>query len=320
LDQWILSLLHQLQVDVTSHMDNYDLVRASRPFISFINELSTWYVRRSRDRFKAADEEAKTGLAVLGYVLVELSKLLAPFTPFIAERIYKDLTGKESVHLVDWNEAGYKYLSEEEKKLLSDMEAVRQVVELGLAARKEANIKVRQPLEYLAYKFKSKNEKPLHLQEATGANFEETINQATEASFDALSENLEKILAEELNVKGLQFAPEIEVMPETVFKENQEAAVLLSVRISPELKEEGLARELERQVQELRKKFGFKVGELVDVYYNTSDAALEMALVERFDRRKTYVGQIKKELEVEADYEIQVEIEGRPLWLGLVKI
>jgi isoleucyl-tRNA synthetase len=103
LDQWIVALLHQLQFEATKNMDAYDTVRASRPILKFINDLSTWYVRRSRDRFKAGDEEAKNSLKVLGYVLVELSKIMAPFMPFISEKIYKDLTGKESVHLADWN-------------------------------------------------------------------------------------------------------------------------------------------------------------------------------------------------------------------------
>ncbi len=295
LDQWILALLHQLHIDVTTNMDSYDTVRATRPMMQFVNELSTWYVRRSRDRFKGGDAEAKEGLAVFSFVLVELSKLMAPFMPFVSEYIYKDLTGLESVHLADWTEDGYQLLNTVEKKLLTDMDKARAVVELGLSARKEANMKVRQPLEYIAYKLKGTDEEPL-------------------------SETIEKIISEELNVKSVQYAPELEQLPETLLKESVEAAALLSLALTPELREEGLARELERQVQELRKKFGFQVGELIDLYYNTSDLTLEMALIEKFDRKKTYVGQIKKELEVETEFETQVQVDGKPLWLGIIKI
>src|SRR6185312_16077801 len=112
----------------------------------------------SRDRFKAGDEEAKNSLKVLGYVLLELAKVMAPFMPFISENIFRDLTGKLSVHLADWYKDGYEAMSTEELALISKMELVRGVVELGLSARTEAKMKVRQPLEYVVYKFKSADE------------------------------------------------------------------------------------------------------------------------------------------------------------------
>ena len=295
LDQWILANLHRLQIEVTKNMDAYDTVRAGRPIGQFITELSTWYVRRSRDRIKGGDDQAKEAAQTLAYVLVELSKLMAPIMPFIADYMYKDLTGEESVHLVNWNNAANTELSETENLLLSKMDTVREVVELGLSARKESNTKVRQPLGYLAYAGKG--------------------GQAMD-----LGAELEKIIAEELNVKEVHKASELAPLPETIFKENADRAVLLSTNITPELKEEGLARELERQVQELRKKFGFRVEDLIDLYYNTSDASLEMALVNKFDRKKTYTMQIKKELEVETDFEAQMEIEGKKIWFGIVKI
>ncbi len=295
LDRWILGLLHQLQTEVTKHMDNYDTVRSSRPILQFINDLSTWYVRRSRDRFKAGDEAAKESLKILGYVLLELSKLMAPFMPFISENIFRDLTGKESVHLADWSQEGYVPVSAEEQALTAKMELVREIVELGLSARTEAKMKVRQPLEYVVYKFKSADEMPL-------------------------DKELEQILAEELNVKEVNLVPEIAAMPETIGREDNNVQILLSVKLTPELKEEGFARELERQVQDLRKKFGLNVGDLIDLYYNTSDATLEMALVDKFDRKKTGVVQVKKEVEVEPDAEAQVKIEDKAIWLGITKV
>lgn len=301
LDQWILASLHQLQFEFTKQMDAYDTVRAGRPIIKFVNDLSTWYLRRSRDRIKENNSDSQDALRTLAYVLIELAKVMAPFMPFISEHIYRDLTGKESVHLADWNTAaGYAELSAQESELLNKMAVLREIVELGLSARKEANIKVRQPLAYLAYKFKT--------------------SAAAGVEPQSLGAELEKILGQELNVKEIQFAPELAELPDSKFKESADVAVLLGTALTPELREEGLARELERQVQDLRKKFGLKVGELIDLYYETKDAELETALVTRFDRKKTYVMQVKKELEVEPDEEIQVEIESKPIWLGIVKI
>ncbi len=295
LDQWIVGLLHQLQVEVTKNIENYDTVRASRPLLKFINDLSTWYVRRSRDRFKAGDEEARNSLKVLGYVLLELSKLMAPFMPFISEKLYKDLTGKESVHLSEWSSDSIVDVRSEEEDLIKQMDVVRDIVELGLSARTEAKMKVRQPLEYLVYKFKSEN-------------------------VPVLGPDLERILAEELNVKEVNAVPEVSTIPETILRESNDVQVLLSVKLSPELKEEGYARELERQVQDLRKKHGLNVGDLIDLYYNTTDASLELSLIDKFDRKKTGVVQIKKELEVEPDAETQVVIDEKAIWLGLTKV
>jgi L-ribulose-5-phosphate 3-epimerase UlaE len=94
----------------------------------------------------------------------------------------------------------------------------------------------------------------------------------------------------------------------------------LDIELTPELQQEGLAREMERQVQDLRKKSGLKVGELVDVYYNTQDESLAKALVDGLDRKKTFVNQIQMSLEVEVDYETQAELNGQLIWLGIAKI
>ena len=141
LDRWILAKLQQLNSEVTENLEAYDMVRAARPITSFINELSTWYLRRSRDRFKEGD---MGGINTLGYVLREFSKLIAPFMPFVAEEIYRNVGAeKESVHLEDWPKIEKKLVNE---KIISEMETVLAIVEKGLAARAEAGIKVRQPL------------------------------------------------------------------------------------------------------------------------------------------------------------------------------
>jgi isoleucyl-tRNA synthetase len=309
LDRWILALLHKTQIETTERLDKYDLARAGKPLQAFVTDLSTWFVRRSRDRMKTGDSAAVEALNVLGYVIAELSKLLAPFTPMVADYLYKDITGKESVHLADWSiKAAATALSEIESQTLSAMEAAREIVELGLSARKEANMKVRQPLAELVYFAKP--------QSTTSKS--DSGNSAA----DLIGSEFEQIIAEELNVKAVRRADanagaEHE---QAILKESANFAVSLSVEITPELREEGLARELERQIQDMRKKFGLQVGDMIDVYYNTADASLEMALVGSFDRKKTYVMQVRKELEVETDFEAQVEIEGMTIWLGITKI
>ena len=103
LDRWILAKLDFLIKEVTEQAENYNLIKAARPLLGFVQELSTWYIRRSRDRFKTESEDKQQAVQTLNYVLFELSKLMAPFMPFLAEHVYKAVGGaKESVHLEDW--------------------------------------------------------------------------------------------------------------------------------------------------------------------------------------------------------------------------
>lgn len=148
LDRWILAKLGELNREVTKGYENYDLNKATRPLGRFVAELSTWYVRRSRDRFKAEGSDKDEALATLRYVLTELSILMAPVTPFIADHIYRKLDGgKESVHLEEWPESAA--LTRGEHDLLASMADVREVVEDALALRAKAGVKVRQPLAEL---------------------------------------------------------------------------------------------------------------------------------------------------------------------------
>jgi len=215
LDIWILSRLNQVNIDITKSLDEYNTVHATRAMRGFIGDFSTWYVRRSRNRFKSEDvEDKKYALSVTRHVLIEFSKLIAPVMPFIAESIYcgaqeNEAGEKESVHLCDWPEAG-----KIDTKILDDMKEVRNIVSLGLETRATAGIRVRQPLRALAIKH---------------------------SALEGKSEFLELIKAE-VNVKGISFDP--------IIKD----AVMLDTVLTPELKEEGLLRELVRQIQALRKK------------------------------------------------------------------
>ena len=144
LDIWILSRLHQLIAEVESNLDAYDISSAIKPIIPFIEDASNWFVRRSRRRFWKGEDDADKQLAyeTLHYVLVRLCYVLAPFTPFLADEMYANLTGdNESIHLKDWLPAG-----RVNELVMNDMEEVRDFVNQGLGLRAKARLKVRQPL------------------------------------------------------------------------------------------------------------------------------------------------------------------------------
>jgi isoleucyl-tRNA synthetase len=144
LDIWIVSRLHQLVANIEKNMDGYNIPDAMNQILPFIDDASNWFVRRSRRRFWKSEDDGDKEMAyrTLHYVLVRLSYTLAPFTPFLAEELYHNLTGdKESVHLKDWLPAGHV-----NELVMNDMETVRDYVNQGLSLRAKAGLKVRQPL------------------------------------------------------------------------------------------------------------------------------------------------------------------------------
>jgi isoleucyl-tRNA synthetase len=252
LDQWILARLNQVSLDVTGSADKYELDRAIRPFNDFVDDLSTWYLRRSRDRFKLASpvggsadlKDKNQAIETTRYILEELAKLLSPVTPFYADELYqkvKSLSGAESVHLTAWPEAGG--LSKAEGKIITDMVEVRKIVTLGLEARAKANLKVRQPLSKLKIKsYKLKVE-----------------------DWGLYSD----LIKDEVNVK------------EVVLDNNISAEVELDTVITPALKEEGMVRELLRGIQDLRKQEKLSPGDAVSLQIMTDPAG--EALVRKFE-------------------------------------
>ncbi len=224
LDKWIIARLNQLILGVTKNLDEYDAYLASIQISDFINDLSLWYVRRSRDRVGPSAQDAADKLAfhtTMHRVLTTLMQILAPFTPFISDEIYINLTGDESVHLSDWPVASP--LSPSDQTLIDDMKIVRKIVELGLSKRKEAQIKVRQPLRNI------------------------TIGIPT----PPLSPELTKLILDEVNIKS------------AIWTENQELDVELNLTIDAQLQEEGSLRELIRQVQEARKQSGVGLSQYI---------------------------------------------------------
>ncbi len=154
LDRWIIARLNKTIREVTVAMNKYELDRATRPIGDLVEDLSTWYLRRSRDRFKSDDLKDRTqAMETTRYVLEEMSKLIAPSMPFYAEELYqkvKCLSSEESVHLASWPEVVTE--TPEEEKLIAEMAEVRKMVTFGLEARSKANIKVRQPLAQIKVK------------------------------------------------------------------------------------------------------------------------------------------------------------------------
>lgn len=185
LDKWVRSSLHTLIRDVTNALENYDVLGATRPIQDFVEQLSNWYLRRSRRRFwkSESDGDKRAAYATLYECLVGLSKLLAPTMPFIADELYLNLVGSvqkdagESVHLSEWLEFDPAVIDE---KLNAEMNLVMRLTSLGHAARNKANRKVRQPLSEVAFSV---------------ANLEE----------ERIATNYAELLADELNVKKVRF-------------------------------------------------------------------------------------------------------------------
>jgi isoleucyl-tRNA synthetase len=219
LDVWILKKLEILMDTVTQSLENYDSFTAATQIEIFVSDLSTWYVRRSRDRIGPTVDNSPDKDAcyqTLYNVLVILSQILAPFTPFLSEEIYCNLTQKESVHLSEWPMVDQRS-KVKDQKLMQEMEFVRKVCEAGHAKRKELGIKVRQPLK----KFKVQNSK------------------------FKVEDELVKIIKDELNVKDVE-----------VIEGEGELEVSFDTQMTDELLAEGKARELIRQIQQKRKELG----------------------------------------------------------------
>jgi isoleucyl-tRNA synthetase len=226
LDKWILSRLKETTKLVTESFDSYEPSKASSACEAFMDDLSNWYVRRSRSRTgtQAPSEEDRNSFYSTTYHVLEVfSRLIAPITPFISDVIYTNLTHKKSVHLSDWPTV--ESLSNDEHKIISDMATLRDIVEKVHALRKEKQIPVRQPLAKV---------------EVTGI---------TKPLYDGLND----LLKDEVNIK------------EVVLKPGNEFEIALDTNITPELASEGQMRDLVRQIQEERKKLGTALDEMVDV-------------------------------------------------------
>ncbi len=235
LDRWIIARLNETVEKIAEGMENYTLPPVCHAVTHFINDLSTWYIRRSRKRFKEKGE--KNARETTGFVLFQFAKAIAPVMPFLGESVWQEVTGKEfrekeeSVHLSVFPSFDKKLI---DRKLLFEMEKVREVVSLALKERAEAGIKVRQPLSSLripALSLKIKERK------------EEMIG----------------LIKEEVNVK------------EVVLDKKMKEGVILRTEVTPELEKEGAVREIVRAVQAMRKEAGLTPKDSVTLFYNADE-------------------------------------------------
>jgi isoleucyl-tRNA synthetase len=288
LDIWIISRLHQLIAEVDKHMQAYDLPNATKPIMPFIDDASNWYVRRSRKRFWKSDSGPDKQMAyrTLHYVLVQLAHVLAPFTPFLAEELYKNLTGGESVHLNNWPETG-----DINELSVSGMSLVREVIKEGLSKRATVGIKVRQPLSYAV----------------------------VEDSDKRLSPELNLIIAEELNVKEVRIAAEL--YSHTNDKDHKTVTVreliILNTEITPELEREGLAREVIRMVQGARKEAGLEVDDRIALCLEAAGELAKAIADHRSDIETETLATITEE--VQESFEKTETVESRKLKISFSK-
>ncbi len=296
LDIWIVSRLHQLVAEVERHMDTYNIPDALSPMLPFLDDASNWYVRRSRRRFWKSEDDGDKNDAyrTLHYVLVRLSYILAPFTPFLAEELYHNLTGDdESIHLKDWLPAGAV-----NEQVLADMSRTRELINNGLSLRMkqdehQASIKVRQPLQFAAY---------------AGVK---------------LAEYYEQIMAEELNVKEIRWIENLDEhladydVTEGVIK--PENWIEISKQLTPELKREGLMREVIRHVQSARKKAGLQVDDRIELGITSSDAEITQAVDVFTDTIKAETLAVKLGSAADDMEKYDVKVDGKPVEIYLKK-
>ncbi len=287
LDIWIVSRLHQLITEVEQGLDNYNLQDATKPILPFLDDASNWYVRRSRRRFWKSEDDGDKNDAyrTLHYVLVRLSYMLAPFTPFLAEELYHNLTGdNESIHLKDWLPAG-----EIDNSMLRDMNALRTAVNDGLSKRASEGIKVRQPL--------------------ASVKLINTISQDTPAE---VAQFLIDIAKDELNVKSVEIVADSE-------SESAQPSVVYDLTITPELKREGLMREIVRHVQSVRKQAGLQIDDRIVLSISSDDSEISQAVDAFADVIKSETLAVELNSVVNESEKYDAKIEGKLVEISLKK-
>ena len=287
LDIWIVSRLHQLITEVERGLNNYNLQDATKPILPFLDDASNWYVRRSRRRFWKSEDDGDKNDAyrTLHYVLVRLSYMLAPFTPFLAEELYHNLTGdNESIHLKDWLPAG-----EIDNSMLRDMNALRTAVNDGLSKRASEGIKVRQPL--------------------ASVKLINTISQDTPAE---VAQFLIDIAKDELNVKSVEIVTDSE-------SESAQPSVVYDLTITPELKREGLMREIIRHVQSARKQAGLQIDDRIVLSISSDDSEISQAIDAFADVIKAETLAVELNSAADKSEKYDAKIEGKLVEISLKK-
>lgn len=298
LDVWVVSRVHELGKEISENMERYDIPNAMKGILPFLDDASNWYVRRSRRRFWKSEDDGDKNDAyrTLHYVLLYLSHLLAPFTPFLAEELFLKLTGGElgeSVHLRDWPKVG-----KVDETVISRMFLVRERINEGLAHRAAAKLKVRQPLS--------------------------SVRVLDEES--VLDDDSKDIIAEELNVKQVTVASEqlsdVDAYVATLGLKTFTPYTVLNLNVTPELKREGMVREVIRQVQSARKAAGLNVDDRIKLELVTNDTELDKAIDEHRDTitTETLASELAMAGSAKAEgYTTDANIDGAALAIALEK-
>jgi len=363
LDKWILARLNQLVERVAESINTSDPFDGTLAAGAFLDDLSKWYVRRSRRRYwkSELDNDKNNAYATLYHVLVTFIKVLAPFIPFLTEVMYQNLVGAvrpeayESIHHTAWPRVDSSAMDED---LLDQMTLARRVASLGLSARKSANLKTRQPLsKVLVHADKDILRSELVdivVDELNVKQFEFVKEETTLVQYKVLPDN--KILGPQFgaqfpqvkaalaaadptlvatSVKAglpvvLQVAGEpVELPPDTILVNTEPmpglavagdkyVTVGIDATITPELKAEGLAREIVRRVQEMRKNAGFNIEDRITTCFQAGEQ-----LVRVFETWGEYIAaetlttQLLNTPPVEGAYVVQLELEGETLILAV---
>ncbi|MDX9971273.1 MAG: isoleucine--tRNA ligase [Candidatus Gracilibacteria bacterium] len=335
LDKWIISELSRLNISVSEKLDKYDIADAGEEFISFLDSLNNWYIRRSRRRFWKSqnDGDKMSAYSTLYRVLKEFTMMISPFIPFTAEEIYKNLTGEESVHLATWPEV---LEGDLDLKVINKMRFLRSVVNLALANRAKNKIKVRQPLniakivknqefdlneadldvikeeinvkkveivsDYHEFADENISVNAKLLGPKYGAEVQNIIKAARNGDFKVVEGGFEvggfKLFGDEVSVvyKGKDGADNVEA--------NNDAVIMLDLEITEELRKEGLLRDVIRLVQDHRKEMDYPVDAKIALYLDIKDEELKNALAEQVEFLKNETLSFEVEFTSEGEFHL----------------
>ncbi len=357
LDRWILSELNTTIKKVTEQMDAYDTVSACATLASFLDGLTNWYIRRSRRRFWKSEDDAdkNEAYATLYHVLMTYIKLIAPFTPFVSESIFRNLNDAESVHLADWPKVEKKFIDED---LNIEMETLRRAVRLGLAARAKAKVKVRQPLAKVEIAATEKemamlqkdenillseiNVKKLVVLKETPKTITVTLSPNARVLGPKFGKDIQFIIK---NAKAGNFTvtksgyevtdptskqkwevgkAEAELRYESGENEAVEAeagmVVVLDTEITAELQEEGIAREIVRAVQDLRKASGLEVDNRIELQIKAGEKVADaVQSFQKYIMAETLADKLVHD-DPKTEFQSTLKIEGLEITFGIRKI
>lgn len=265
LDRWIISRYEEFKNKVDNYLSNYEIMLAAKELSPFIQDLSTWYIRRSRDRISSGDKDS---LNLLYYILIEFTKNTAPFTPLLAEDIYSNLKSVHDLKLTDSVHMAYYPIFDDSKidnDLLTRMKLAREIASLGNSIRKEKNISLKQPLE-----------KAIVL-------LDDEVQ---------LGEEIIEILNDELNIKNIQIKNKNSYLKESkeyqndtdwVYRIENNIEIYIYTKLSDDLIIEGYARELIREIQKLRKESGVSWDQKIKVQFLNEEKYLKA--VEKYSEK-----------------------------------